>query len=127
MVERDKHVFLVGDLKLPTDYPFFRDDRAELIVCAYQAGDDGRFHWHREVTEYEIVLEGEIGYLQAATGETTWLRAGHVSCVPAGVCVQRRVREPARARAVKCPSRAQKVHCASCDRECRYRQERYTA
>jgi hypothetical protein len=36
--------------------PFIRDDRVEMIVVGYQAGDDGEPHWHADVTEYELVV-----------------------------------------------------------------------
>ena len=57
----DRHVFLVGNLQQPTTYPFIRDERVEVVLVSYRAGDDGRYHWHPDVTEYELVVEGEIG------------------------------------------------------------------
>jgi quercetin dioxygenase-like cupin family protein len=113
-----QHLFLVGDLKRPNPHPFVRDPRLELILCYYQPGDDGLHHWHREVTEYELVLEGEVGHFEVATGETHWFEPGDVSILPPGVCVQRRIRSAARTVAIKVPSRAEKVHCADCSREC---------
>jgi hypothetical protein len=113
-----KHVFLVGDLKRPNPNPFIRETRLEWIFCFYDAGDDGVPHWHREVTEYETVLEGEIGYFEAATGETTWLRMGDFTTVPAGVCVKRIVKERARTVATKVPSLSERVVCADCPRDC---------
>ena len=63
-----KHIFLVGDLKRPCPHHFIRDSRLEVVFCSYQVGDDGVFHWHPEVTEYEFVVEGEVGYFE--TGGT---------------------------------------------------------
>jgi quercetin dioxygenase-like cupin family protein len=119
----DRHVFLVGDLRRPTAYPFIRDERVELVLVAYGPGDDGRAHWHERVTEYELVLEGEIGYLEIATGETHWFTAGDLVAIPPGACVRRRVRGPARGVTVKVPSLAAKVHCDGCPRECAWRCE----
>jgi hypothetical protein len=113
-----KHVFLAGDLKRPNRNPFIRETRLEWIFCFYDAGDNGVPHWHREVTEYESVLEGEIGYFEAATGDTTWLRGGDFTTVPAGVCVKRIVRESARTVAAKVPSLSERVVCADCPRAC---------
>ena len=113
-----RHLFVVGDLQRPNPHPFVRDSRLELIVCYYQPGDDGRRHWHREVTEYEVVLEGEVGYFDAATGETHWFGPGDVRILPPGLCIERRIRTTARTVAVKVPSSAEKVHCAECPREC---------
>jgi len=118
-----KHVFLVGDLQRPTPHPFIRDDRVELVVVGYDAGDDGTYHWHRDVTEYEIVVEGEIGYFEVATGETHWFSAGDLFAIPAGACVKRLVRRTARGVTVKLPSSAGKVHCGECPRECTWRVE----
>ena len=120
-----KHVFLVGDLHRPTPHPFIRDGRVELILVAYQPGDDGRFHWHPAATEYEIVVEGEIGYLEVATGVTHWFVAGDLVAIAAGACVRRLVRRPARGVTLKVPSSAEKVHCRSCARECACRTERF--
>lgn len=116
-----RHLFLVGDLQQPNPHPFVRDSRLELILCYYQRGDDGLPHWHREITEYEVVLDGEVEDFDVATGETHWFGPGDVRILPPGVCVQRRVRTAARTVAIKVPSRAEKVRCADCPRECAYR------
>jgi quercetin dioxygenase-like cupin family protein len=113
-----KHVFLVGDLQKPTPHPFIRDDRVEMIVVGYEAGDDGEPHWHADVTEYELVVEGEIGYFEIATGETHWFAPGDMVAIPARACVRRRVRRPARGVTVKVPSHAEKIHCDRCARVC---------
>lgn len=120
-----QHLFLVGDLRKPTPHPFVRDDRLELILCEYGAGDDGLFHLHEAVTEYEYVLEGRIGYTDAATGRTEWFDTGDFSIITAGTCVKRLVPVPARTLAVKVPSvPGDKIHCAECNRSaCPSRQE----
>jgi hypothetical protein len=113
-----QHLFVVGDLQNPNPHPFVRDARLELILCYYQPGDDGRRHWHRDVTEYEVVLEGEVGHFDIATGDTVWFGPGDVRILPPGVCVERRIRTAARTVAIKVPSTAEKVHCTECPRDC---------
>src|SRR5262245_9255425 len=81
-----QRLFLAGDLKLPNPHPFFRDRRIEIIACRYKAGDDGFFHWHTNVTEYEYVVEGSMAYEEAATGDVRCFSAGDLRLVPAGVC-----------------------------------------
>jgi hypothetical protein len=117
----EKHVFLVGNLQRPTSYPFIRDERVELVLVCYEPGDDGRFHWHPDVTEYELVVEGEIGYFEVASGETHWFVAGDLIAIPARTCVRRLVRRPARGVTLKVPSGATKIHCDRCARECVWR------
>lgn len=119
-----KHLFLVGDLRKPVSHPFIHDERVEIVLCAYEAGDDGAFHWHKDVTEYELILEGRICYLDAATGQRNSYGPGDLSIVPATWCVKREVPEPARTLAVKVPARPfDKVHCADCPRpDCLSRQ-----
>jgi hypothetical protein len=114
----EKHVFLVGDLRHPTSYPFLRDERLEVVLVAYQAGDDGRYHWHPDVTEYGLVLEGEIGYVEAATGAAHWFGAGDFFAIPVDVCVRRTIRGAARGLTIKVPSMATKIHCDRCERVC---------
>jgi quercetin dioxygenase-like cupin family protein len=114
----EKHVFLVGDLKRPTTYPFLRDDRLEVVMVAYDAGDDGRYHWHPAVTEYGLVIHGEIGYREAASGAVRWFQVGDFFEIPAGVCVQRVIRTPARGLTIKVPSVSTKIHCEACERAC---------
>lgn len=116
-----KHIFLAGNLKKSTPHPFVRDDRVEVIACFYDAGDDGRFHWHPEVTEYEFVLSGKIGYLDVRNGETLWYEQGDFSIVPAEACVKRIVPVASRTLAIKVPSDSRKVHCDGCDRLCDFR------
>ena len=118
-----QHVFLVGNLQRPCPHPFFRDRRVEMIVCRYEAGDHGQFHWHPEVTEYEFIWEGSLAYREAATGATTIFRAGDLATVPAEVCVERIVAEHCCTLAIKIPSNDGKVHCRGCERVCASRVE----
>ena len=118
-----QHLFLAGDLHLPNPHPFFRDARVEIIACKYDAGDAGLFHWHAVVTEYELVLEGSVSYLEAATGALHRFEPGDLTLIPAGVCVRRTVDQACRTLALKLPSSAEKVHCRGCHRECPSRQE----
>jgi len=123
--EDQQHVFLVGNLEKPTTHPFVRDPRLEIIVCRYGPGDDGRYHWHPEVTEYELVTQGEVGYVEVSSGETRWFEAGDLSIIPPGVCTRRIARTGATTMAVKVPSSAEKIHCSACPRECGHRLEPY--
>ncbi len=122
-IKDEKHVFLVGDLKRETNYPFIRDSRLELIVCEYASYDDGLPHWHPHLDEYEIVTQGCIGYTDVKSGETTWFNKGDLSYIPRGVCVQRIVRIPSRTIALKVPSGQEKKHCRQCVRDCSFRLE----
>jgi len=117
----EKHVFLVGDLRRPTSYPFIRDHRVELVLVCYGPRDDGRYHCHPDVTEYELVVEGQIGYFEVASGATHWFGAGDLVAIPAGACVKRLVRCPARGVTLKVPSSSTKIHCETCARECAWR------
>ena len=117
----DKHVFLVGDLQRPTSYPFIRDPRVELVVVSYEPGDDGVYHWHESVTEYELVVEGEIGYFEVSSARTHWFGAGDLVAIPPGACVRRLVRARARGVTLKVPSAATKILCDGCARDCGYR------
>lgn len=123
--ENQKHLFLAGDLHRPNPHSFFRDERIESIFCFYEPGDDGLPHWHRDVTEYETVLEGQIGYFEIASGQTIWFRPGDFIHIPAGACVQRIVRERARTMTVKVPSKDERVTCPACPRECKWRLSPY--
>jgi quercetin dioxygenase-like cupin family protein len=119
-----KHVFLVGDLRKPSPHPFFRDDRFEFVLCVYEAGDDGRCHWHADVAEYNFILSGRLGCLEVATGETHWYGPGDFVHIPAGCCVKRLVPEPTRAVTIKVPSLpGDKIECRACDRQCAFRVE----
>lgn len=120
-----RHVFLVGDLQRPVPHPFLRRRDVEMICCEYQAGDDGRPHWHETVDEFEFVIEGRIGYEEIATGVMWWFEAGDLIHVPKGVCVWCRVPGPARTLAIKLPSSDEKVICRNCARTCNRRQEPY--
>lgn len=96
-----KHLFLVGNLRSPTPHPFILDERIEVILCSYKPGDDSPYYWHRAVPEYEIVIDGKIGYFEVETGTIHWFQAGVFCAIPAGVCVKRLVREPVFTVAIK--------------------------
>jgi uncharacterized cupin superfamily protein len=119
--EELKHLYLVGNLQRPVPHSFFREDRVEVALCTLKPGDDGRFHWHPTVTEYEYVLEGRHGYFSVAEGRERWFEAGDLISVPAGACVRRLVRNAVRTLTVKVPSRDDKIHCEQCDRDCPWR------
>jgi len=116
-----QHIFLTGDLSRPCPHPFFRDARLEILVCEYEPGDHGCFHWHAGITEYEFVLEGSIAYQEAATGERHTFGVGDLLMVPPETCVRRLVEVPCRTLAVKLPSGEGRVQCQQCPRECLHR------
>jgi len=118
-----KHLFLVGDLQRENPHPFVRDSRLELILCYYQPGDDGLPHWHRDVTEYEVVVEGVVGHEDVASGEIRWYGPGDLRVLPPGVCSRRMIQVPARTVAIKVPSTSEKVFCDGCPRTCAARLE----
>jgi len=119
-----KHIYMVGSLRRPVPHPFFRDERAEVILCFYKKGDGGLFHWHPEVTEYEFVIEGRMGYHSVSDGREHWFEAGDMICIPAGICVRRLVPTRVRTLTVKVPSRDDKIHCRRCVRVCPCRVEK---
>lgn len=121
----ESHIFLVGNLGRPTDTPYFRESRLEWIVCRYQAGEDGRPHWHESVTEYEMVLEGRVGYFEIATEQMHWFDPGDFFRIPPRACVKRIVPMAAGTIAVKVPSNPEKVHCCDCSRDCPHRLEKF--
>ncbi len=120
-----QHLFLAGDLKQPTPHPFFRRSDLEFILCTYPAGAEGAPHWHTNVDELEIILEGRIGYREAPSGRMLWFETGDFVHVPKGTCVKRTVVLPSRTGAMKIPSDSSSVTCKDCPRECAYRLEPY--
>ncbi len=120
-----KHLFLVGDLQMPTPHPFVRDERLEFIYCNYQPGDTGIFHWHRTATEYEFVIVGNLSYLDVGTQQLHYFQTGDFIVIPPSICVYRKVHQPTTTLTVKVPSLAEKVYCAQCQRDCSSRIEPY--
>lgn len=120
-----EHLFLAGNLRLPTPHPFFRRTDVEFILCTYEAGVVGAPHWHEHVDELEIILEGRVGYREAPSGVMAWFERGDFVHVPKGTCVKRIVESPSRTVAVKIPSDPTSVTCGNCPRLCPYREEVY--
>lgn len=120
-----EHLFLAGDLRLPTPHPFLRRDDIEVILCTYETGDIGEPHWHENVDELEIVLEGGLEYREAPSGRTHTFSKGDFIHIPKGTCVKRRVLSSSRTVALKIPSDAESVVCGECARECAYREAPY--
>lgn len=118
---RLQYIFLTGDLSRSWPHPFFRDARLEILVCEYEPGDHGYFHWHAGIAEYEFVLEGSIAYLEVATGERHSFRVGDLLMVPPEICVRRPVEEPCRTLAIKLPSGEGRIQCQQCPRERHHR------
>jgi mannose-6-phosphate isomerase-like protein (cupin superfamily) len=122
-----EHLFLTGDLRLPTPHPFFRRDDIEVILCTYDAGDVGEPHWHENVDELEMVLEGELQYREAPSGRTFTFETGDFVHIPKGTCVKRNVLSASRTLAMKIPSDSSRVVCSDCARVCSYREAPYRA
>jgi len=121
-IEALKHIFLVGNLPRRPSYPFVNDPRLEIILCHYQAGDDGEYHWHRDITEYDLIIEGKIGYKNMEDGKTKWYEPGDLCVIEPGICVKRLVEKPSRSVTVKVPSLADdKIICDTCQRSCRFK------
>ncbi|MDQ3120018.1 MAG: hypothetical protein M3Q89_10695 [Verrucomicrobiota bacterium] len=121
------HLFLTGNLKMPTPHPFFRRDDIEVILCTYEAGDVGEPQWHEAVDELETILDGRIGYREAPSGLAYWFEQGDFVHIPKGTCVKRTVAIASRTIAMKLPSDPSRVICSECTRECSYREAPYRA
>ncbi|MBU1858266.1 MAG: cupin domain-containing protein [Verrucomicrobia bacterium] len=118
-----KHIYLIGNLQRPVPYAYFPDRRVEMVLCFYKRGDDGELHWHPNVTEFEYIIEGCMRYYSVCEGAEKLLQAGDIICIPAGVCVRRRVSVCVRTLTVKVPSEDTKIICRCCSRICADRVE----
>ncbi len=117
-LNKQSHLFLIGDLKLQQNTPFFFDERFELILCNYMAGEDGLPHWHAVVDEYEIIISGQLIYIESESGRERVFNEGDLIKIPSGLCVTRIVNVPTTTIAIKLPSVDEKVLCAKCNRKC---------
>ena len=121
------HIFLTGNLQRTPPHPYFHDPRVEVIYCNYEAGDKkGEFHWHSEITEFEFVIRGKIGYREAESKETKWFGPGDFLTVPKHTCIQRIVVEKSETLTVKVASKNYKIRCDHCDRKCTDRLKAYS-
>jgi uncharacterized cupin superfamily protein len=116
--ENKSHLFLIGDLKIPQASPFFFDERCELILCSYMAGEDGLPHWHTSVDEYEIIISGQLIYIESESGRKKVFNEGDLIKIPSGLCVTRVINVPTTTIVIKLPSVDEKVLCVKCERKC---------
>ena len=116
-----KHVYVVGDLQQPVPHPFIRDDRLELVIVAYPAGTVHQRHWHAELTEYMVVIAGELRAVMIPSGEELIIQAGDMLHVPPETCLQLTTIDDANLMVVKVPSVNDKITCNRCQRDCEWR------
>lgn len=109
-----KHIFLAGELQRKVPHRFIKDNRLEFILCRYNEGDHGEYHRHPYIDEYEIVIDGKMGYKSAFTGEYLQFEKGDFIHIPAGLCVRRIVIRKSQTLTIKVPSRDDKITCNIC-------------
>lgn len=122
--DKAQHLFLIGDLKNKQLAPFFFDKRIELILCNYAVGENSIPHWHSVVDEYEIIIAGELVYIDSQSKKRLIFNKGDLVKIPSGVCVQRIVNEPTTTIAIKVPSNNEKIMCCQCERNCDSRMDK---
>ncbi len=59
----EQRQYLTGDLKLPQQLKFIKDENVEIGISRYKEYKVEMPHYHTEVAEYHIILEGETKYV----------------------------------------------------------------
>ena len=70
--------YLVGDLKLPQELEFIRDKDVEMGMTNYSEYALEKPHYHTEVTEYQIILNGSAKYIDLDLNKEITVTKGDV-------------------------------------------------
>lgn len=65
-METEKRQYLTGDLKLPQVLDYIKDDNVEIGISRYKEYGVEEPHYHNEVSEYHIILEGKTKYVDVS-------------------------------------------------------------
>lgn len=75
-LEHSTRQYLAGDLKLPQQLAFLRDEAIEVGISSYPYYKWEQPHYHTLTSEYCYILSGETKYIDLSDGAAYHLRAG---------------------------------------------------
>lgn len=75
-LEHSTRQYLAGDLKLPQQLAFLRDETIEAGISSYPYYKWEQPHYHTLTSEYCYILSGETKYIDLSDGAAYHLRAG---------------------------------------------------
>ncbi|EMR05530.1 hypothetical protein C772_02502 [Bhargavaea cecembensis DSE10] len=76
VLQKNERQYLVGNLKTPQVLQHIHDENVEVGLSYYKQFTADKPHIHREVTEYQMILEGYSEILNLITNKVTKLNAG---------------------------------------------------
>lgn len=72
----EKRQYLTGDLKISQVLSNISDSNVEIGISRYKEYDVEAPHYHREISEYHIILKGETKYVDVLEGKEYAFKEG---------------------------------------------------
>jgi quercetin dioxygenase-like cupin family protein len=101
---------LVGNLSIPQELDYLRDDNVEVGITQYKEDTIEKPHYHTTTTEYVYVVEGETKYIDVNTNEETIVKKGDFFLIRTGITYAQKSKAGLKLLFFKCPSGNDKVN-----------------
>lgn len=101
--------YLVGNLSIPQELDYLRDDNVEVGITEYKEDTIEKPHYHTTTTEYVYVVEGETKYIDVNSKEETIVKKGDFFLIRTGITYAQKSKAGLKLLFFKCPSGNDKV------------------
>lgn len=111
ILDNDKRLYLVGDLKLPQKIKHINNKDIEVGITDFKGGEFEKPHYHTQQTEFMYIMYGEVKYREVKTGREFVYSEGDFFHITPGICYTQEALTPTRVFFIKIPSINDKIEC----------------
>lgn len=73
---KEERQYLTGNLKLPQVLKYIKDEEVEIGISRYKNYGIENPHYHKEVSEYHLILKGKTKYVNITTNKEYTFKEG---------------------------------------------------
>lgn len=109
--ESETRQYITGKLSLPQVLSYIEDENVEIGISRYKEYQVEKPHYHTEVSEYHIILEGETKYVNVTENEEYIFKKGDFYIIrPNTIYIQKSL-AGTQLMFIKVPGKNDKVSC----------------
>lgn len=109
--ESETRQYITGKLSLPQALNYLEDENVEIGISRYKEYKIEKPHYHTEVSEYHIILEGETKYVNVTENEEYIFKKGDFYIIrPNTIYIQKSI-AGTELMFIKVPGKNDKINC----------------
>lgn len=109
--ESETRQYITGKLSLPQALNYLEDENVEIGISRYKEYKIEKPHYHTEVSEYHIILEGETKYVNVTENEEYIFKKGDFYIIRPNTIYIQKSTAGTELMFIKVPGKNDKINC----------------